>query len=365
MPVHPNVVRANFATCREAVLAGLASKQSVCIIGDPGVGKSALLEGVATAIKRRIATLIGSTLDATDVGGIPFVNQKTGKLERHPIPEIRLAADEGIVLFLDELSGAPAVVQQGFMRVTFNRMAGDLPLHPDTQVVLATNPEEQAAGGVPISAPMMNRVLFMHLRPEADEVLEHLLTLGAAGSADPSLAALYEEARDFVDTAAVAPDLLQIDCPNEAVAGNMPWSSPRAVERMLRARAAAKSLNLGQAALHTITAAAVGNPQAVAYEAILEIRTKLPSVKEIAADPVKARIPVEPKMQIGAASLIPRVADINTHAAWCYTLRLTPEMAAACARLLLKRVDSPNTSPFYKEGMAARIKILAAIPKAA
>jgi hypothetical protein len=70
-------------------------------------------------------------------------------------------------------------------------------------------------------------------------------------------------------------------------------------------------------------------------------------------------------MQIGAASLVQRVADNNTWASWVYAQRLGSEMQMACAQILLKRRDSPKSLPFQKEGNDARIRILRDIPKAA
>lgn len=363
MPIDSNVVSVSMTTAKPAILCALEARQSVLLIGDPGVGKSALLEQISKARGRKNVVLLGSTIDSTDMSGTPFVNPggkgKDAYLERHLIPELRLACEEGVDLFLDELAMAASVVQGAMMRTTFNRMCGDRPLHPDTAVVLATNPEEQAPAGVSISAPMMGRVQFMRLRPTNEEVLEFISKLGEDGSL------VREEARDFADTCNVMPDLLQIDCPSDAVAGNKPWGAPRAWERAIRTRAAARKMGYDSITVNQVTAGSVGMALSISYAAILDIRAKLPSVQEIANDPDKARIPQDKKQQIGAASLIPRVADVNTHAAWVYTSRLSPEMAAACARILLKRPDSPTSAKWAREGMQARVKVLAAIPKAA
>ena len=125
MPIDSSICRVSFKTAIPVVLASLDSRQSVLLIGDPGVGKSALIEELSRERKRRNVVLLGSTIDSTDMSGTPFVNPGNGKhgayLERHLIPELALACAEGVDLFLDELAMAPSVVQGAMMRTTFNR----------------------------------------------------------------------------------------------------------------------------------------------------------------------------------------------------------------------------------------------------
>lgn len=360
MSISPNVQKVSFSEALDGITAAIEADLSVMLIGDPGVGKSALARLVARNVNLPLEVLIGSTLDATDVGGLPVVSEKRG-VERFPLASIRRAAAEPVLLLLDEVSCSPWPVQAACLRLVFERWAGDEKLHPFTKIILATNPEEQSPGGVPISAPMMGRVVAFYLRPTADEVRGFFSKLGhPEGSAFDR--ALRREVTEFVYTSAVMPDLLQIDIPTECVGGNTPWGSPRSWERALVARAIVASRDGSDSIKHLVTAGSVGVTTAAAYKAVLDMRDKLPSVDQIERSPATVALPQDKHAQIGAASLVQHVADRNTWASWVYASRLEKELQATCAQILLKRTDSPKNMPHYEAGSKARREILAAIP---
>lgn len=336
----------NFSQGMAAAQIAVEARQPVLLIGDPGVGKTALARALAEVVKRPLVTLLGSTIDPTDVGGIPAVIEKT--VRRLPLEAIRACCDGPAILFLDELSCAPLPVQAALLRLFLERVAGDNVLHPDTYVIAAANPPEQAPGGFEISAPLMGRVAALWLRPTEDEVLNYFLDMGEEGSP------LRQEAQDFALTAKFSGDLLQIDIPNGCASGQRPWAAPRAWERAVRIRAAAGKL-LDNPATHALVAGSVGADAATAYRALLDLRKKVPSVEDIANAPEKSAVPDDLQLQLAALGLIPRVANINTWSAWIYASRLRPEYAAACARTLLQKKDSPVTAPHAKAGMKARI----------
>jgi MoxR-like ATPase len=373
MPIHANVIRANFSRAIEICVAAMQAGQVPCLIGDPGIGKSAMHKIVASTLgftnyDHKKDVLIGSTLDPTDVGGLPTVDPEHG-VRRWPIPAIRAACAEPRCLLIDELATSSAPVQAALLRFILEGVAGDDSKHPGTMLMVATNPEEQSPAGIPISAPMMGRLVFIHLRPDAEEVLGFLATLGGTDKKATDFEKhLRSEANDFVSTANVMPDLLQIDVPAEAVGGNVPWGAPRAWERALRIRAV-----LGPKAdaktKRDATAGCVGNNLAAAFAAVLDSRDVLPSVNDILKDPVKAPVPgdkpEEKNHQIGAASLVQAVAEKDTWAAWAYAARLAPEIRMAVARILLPKRDTParEKSPHGDVGHKARIEVLRAIRK--
>lgn len=351
MPISNNIPSVTFteavALCRAAIEANTVP----LLIGDPGVGKSALAEMLAKLVTLELEILIGSTLDPTDVGGMPVVNGKGAKvaLDRVPLDIIRRCCDAPCLLFVDELSSAPGPVQAALLRLILDRVAGDRKLHPGTRIIVATNPEEQTPAGSPLSAPLVGRVAMMHLRPSEVEVVKWFQSLGDEGTT------LRDEAVDFALTCGVQPDLLQIDLPANCAIGNEPWGAPRAWERAVRNRAVLTDENLR----HMATQANVGAQAASSYSAILKLRRDLPSIDTIVADPHMAPVPFERQKQIAAVGLIPRVAKVNTWAAWIYTSRLTAEIATACGRHLQTVKDMAVTDKFAKPGMEARVKVAA------
>jgi MoxR-like ATPase len=362
MAIDSAIPRVTFTQARTAIMAGLEANIGTMLIGDPGVGKSALMSMIAKQLDTQLATIIGSTMDPTDLGGLPVIRVDGKGIDRIPLELIQNLCERPGLLFLDEIACAPPAVQAAMLRGILERVFGDRRLHPETRVVGATNPPEQSPGGSELSAPLMGRLAVFHLRPAHQEVQDFFDDLE-----DASLPRLRDEATEFAATLRVQADLLEIDIPEAAVTGNKPWGAPRAWERALRVRAALPGTDRNMR--HLVTAANVGQTQATAYEAIMDLRKHLPTIEECIAQPDKVVIPTDARKQIGAVGLIARVAERDKWAALVVANRLLPELRAASGKMLMKRSglneEGHNQSPHRKAGALARLEILKALPKAA
>lgn len=362
MAIDSSIPRVSFSQARNAIMAGLEANIGTMLIGDPGVGKSALMGMIARQLGTRLAVVIGSTMDPTDLGGLPVIRVDGKGIDRIPLELIQEVCDAPGILFLDELACAPPAVQAAMLRGILERVFGDRKLHPDTRVVGATNPPEQSPGGSELSAPLMGRLAVYHLRPTHTEVTDFFDELE-----DETLPRLREEAVEFAATLRVQADLLEIDIPEAAVTGNKPWGAPRAWERALRVRAALEGND--KTLRHLVTAANVGQTQATAYEAILDLRKFLPTIDECLKDPAGVKVTDDKKRQIGMVGLIARVAERDKWAAMICANRLCAELRAASGKMLMKRSgntdDGHADSPHRKAGALARLEILKALPKAA
>jgi MoxR-like ATPase len=141
---------------RAAGRAGVA----VCLWGDPGIGKSALIQAAATADDVPCEIVIGSLREPSDFAGLPVVTDEGVRLEP-PSWAKRLHEAKAGYLFLDELSTSPPAVQAAMLSVALERRVGDLFLPRAVQVVAAANPPERAADGWDLSPPLANR--FLHV----------------------------------------------------------------------------------------------------------------------------------------------------------------------------------------------------------
>jgi MoxR-like ATPase len=362
MAIDKEIPQVSFKQAEAAILAGLEANIGTMLIGDPGVGKSALMRQVAKRLGTQLAVVIGSTMDPTDLGGMPVVRVDGKGIDRIPLELIRRLCEQPGLLFLDELACAPPAVQAAMLRGILERCFGDCELHPDTRVVAATNPPEQSPGGSELSAPLMGRLAVFHLRPTHQEVQDFFDDLE-----DAALPGLRDEALEFAATLRVQSDLLQIDIPDTAVTGNKPWGAPRAWERALRARAALG--NGDKVVRQMVTASNVGQTQALAYEAIMDLRKFLPTIDECLKDPENVKVPDDKRRQIGAVGLIARVSERDKWAAMIVADRLCAELRAASGKMLMKRSGSTEDghadSPHRKKGALARLNILKSLPKQA
>jgi hypothetical protein len=365
MALSSDIPTLNF-TNAPAVLAALAQANApVLLIGDPGVGKSALAQMTADILQASGAVtgldvLLGSTLDPTDIPGIPFLNKEGTSVNRFPLEIIRRCAAEPRLLFLDEISCSTPAVQAAMLRLVLERVAGDTRLHKGTIIMAAMNPPEQAPGGFDISAPLTGRVAMFKFRPSHAEILDYMGQIGDEGTP------LRMEAEDFALTAGAQPDLLQIDIPQDAITGGTKWGAPRDWERAIRSRAAVRASNGAQETMALVTEGSVGKRAAMTYEGILATRKVLPTVGEIVADPAKAKLPVNAKEQVAVLGVIAHVAAQNSWAAWIYAGRLDkPEYRQACAKVLQRKTPSAMTADHAKDGVQARVKLLASLPRMA
>mgnify|MGYP003385347307 CR=1 FL=1 len=366
MATLPDIPTVNFATGKDLIRVAMFANQTVLLIGDPGVGKSAIMYEAAKELEMDLYVLLGSTLDPTDVGGLPMRSPDGTHVIRIPLEEIQKCAEKPGVLFLDEISAAPGPVQAAMLRLILERKAGSVTLHPETRVVAACNPPEQAPAGFELSAPLMGRMAVINFKPDDGEVIDHLRTLGSGDdSASDMDKAIRDEAMLFAAVANVQPDLLQIEIPKSCVNGGQPWASPRSCERMIRARAAATVAQIDPLgdAVFALTAGSMGERAATVYSGIIRMITELPSVDQIIADPENCLCPQDKAKQVAALGLMPRLGKQNLWAAYIYAARLRAEfgLAAHKALMIFAANQPPITHALAKKGIAARAELSAKI----
>src|ERR1700694_2730920 len=113
---------------RAAGRAGVA----ICLWGDPGIGKSALIAAAAEADGVPCETVIGSLREPSASAALPVVSDDGVRLEP-PAWAKRLQATQAGYLFLDELSTSPPAVQAAMLGVALERRGGGLLRAPSAQ----------------------------------------------------------------------------------------------------------------------------------------------------------------------------------------------------------------------------------------
>lgn len=181
--VHSAYGEASAAEVREIMDACYAAGANLCIVGAPGVGKSAM---ITAWTREKFGTppiiLIGSQMSPEDVMGLP--SRGTSEINGEPVVttdygmntwEKQLLTGERKVLFLDEFSNTPRSVAAALLSMLSSRTFSDGHVIPDdVMIIMAMNDEATAADYNELSAPMANRITFVSYKPSEQEVYDGL-----------------------------------------------------------------------------------------------------------------------------------------------------------------------------------------------
>lgn len=167
--------------------AGLDHKVPVVMKGKPGIGKTSLIKALAVAKGYDLHILLGSTMDPTDLNGLPALSHWEYKGEdgvNTTIPVTTYALNQWakelltkkrVILLLDELNNAVPAVQSVLLSVVQDRKIGDVTLPDEVWIIAAMNAAEDAADGWVLSPPMANRFLHVDYELDVDDWVEGML----------------------------------------------------------------------------------------------------------------------------------------------------------------------------------------------
>src|ERR1700722_1024192 len=103
------------------LLLHVAVVRPVFVWGQPGIGKSSLVEEFAAQVGLECHTLLGTQLAAEDLIGVPRIVGEGHAAKSWFCPPEAIARDEPYVLFLDELNGSSHEVQKAFYSLILDR----------------------------------------------------------------------------------------------------------------------------------------------------------------------------------------------------------------------------------------------------
>jgi hypothetical protein len=315
-----------------ALTLAVAADLPVLLWGEPGIGKTAALTQLATALDLPLTTVIASVHEPSDFSGLPVVGDnpaEQGVPMAPPDWAVRLVRAGHGLLFLDELSTAPPAVQAALLRLVLERRIGALQLPPGVRIVAAANPRSSAADGWELSPPLANR--FVHLQWTHD----HEVVVRGLGGTWPraTLPRLNPDAlQDAVAFArravcgllAARPKLVHQLPGNEARRGGA-WPSPRSWDMTLRLIAFATAAGSSRDVLSLLVRGTVGDGPGLELLASLD-RMDLPDPEDLLADPAGAVLPERGDLRQAVldgvvAAVRNRPEQVRWDAAWALLVR--------------------------------------------
>jgi hypothetical protein len=185
---------------RRSLKRCIKAKRPAMIWGPPGVGKSDIVAGLCREMGGRLYDMRLSTVEQTDLRGMPYYNKDTGKMEWAPpidLPDLETASKYPIVfLFMDELNSAAPATQAAAYQLILNRKVGTYTL-PDNVVVFAAGNRDGDRGVTyRMPTPLANRFVHLELRVDFDSwhewALENKIHSDVVGFLNFSKNSLYD-----------------------------------------------------------------------------------------------------------------------------------------------------------------------------
>ncbi|HEY4389183.1 MAG TPA: MoxR family ATPase [Ktedonobacteraceae bacterium] len=153
------------------ILLNVAVVRPVFIWGQPGIGKSALVQEFAMQVGLPCVSLLGSQLAPEDLIGVPQILDGTSRF----CPPRMIARSEPYCLFLDELNACSHEVQKAFYSLIHERRIGEYQLPAGSVVIGAGNRSQDSAIVRPMSSALLNRMVHVHLKVSHRDWLEWAL----------------------------------------------------------------------------------------------------------------------------------------------------------------------------------------------
>lgn len=189
----------NFTDTLKSVDLVLATGEVPLIIGETGVGKTALAREMAHEKDWSLIVIDGNLLKEGEIGGLPTVeaytrvNHQGNTVEEkttvyavhHKLREIdeEIAKGKTVLLFIDEINRCEHTVQQELMNLILNREINGYTLHESVKIAAAMNPSGKYGTNfdyqvVDMDAAQENRFVWLHMEPDVMQWLDWAVAAG-------------------------------------------------------------------------------------------------------------------------------------------------------------------------------------------
>jgi len=313
----------------EVLTEMLETRWPVFLWGPPGIGKSSIVQQVAASHDLPVLDIRAALLDPTDLRGIPAVVD--GRAIWAPPSFLPSDPESSGILFFDELSAAPPLVQASLYQLTLDRRVGEYELPVGWKILAAGNRAVDASISFRMPAALSNR--FVHIDFEVD--LDDWRAWAVTNAIHPLVVAFIGLRRELL-----------FQEPGSALAFATPrsWEMVSDVVKEFGSTSRAEDVLLG----------VIGEGPALEFLAYVAESLQEEDIKKILADPEGAPLPTKLGDLYALVSyLASRAGEAGVRRATGDLLgRLDPEMGVLLVRDVLrvepKFVADPGCAAFLQ-----------------
>ena len=171
----------NFIDTLKSVELVLSTGDVPLVIGESGIGKTALARKIAKENNWSLVVIDGNLLKEGEIGGLPTVEDYNGTKAtvyavHHKLREIdeEIAKGKVVLLFIDEINRCEHTVQQELMNLILNREINGYKLNENVKILAAMNPSSKYGSDfdyqvVDMDAAQENRFVWLRMEPDYNQ----------------------------------------------------------------------------------------------------------------------------------------------------------------------------------------------------
>ncbi|MEW9076950.1 ATP-binding protein [Terrisporobacter glycolicus] len=177
----------NFIDTLKSVELVLSTEEVPLVVGESGIGKTALAKKLAKDNDWTLVTIDGNLLKEGEIGGLPTVESyesrdvNGNRIEKkttiyavhNKLREIDEEINKGrsVLLFIDEINRCEHTVQQELMNLILNREINGYKLPQNVKILAAMNPSSKYGSDfdyqvVDMDAAQENRFVWLNMEPD-------------------------------------------------------------------------------------------------------------------------------------------------------------------------------------------------------
>ena len=189
----------NFIDTLKSVDLVLSTKEVPLVVGESGIGKTALAKRLAKENNWSLVVIDGNLLKEGEIGGLPTIESYIGvdsngnEVEKKAtiyavhskLREIdkEVANGRTVLLFIDEINRCEHTVQQELMNLILNREINGYKLDDEVKILAAMNPSSKYGSDfdyqvVDMDAAQENRFVWLNMEPDYSQWLRWAIDAG-------------------------------------------------------------------------------------------------------------------------------------------------------------------------------------------